>query len=226
MENKEQKPTNKEKRTLITVGVLAASALIMDVLICLVTYYAAMGQFNKSLEEIEENSYVVKEETKTIYNNLKDYLKDNTTLVLPDNNPGKIISFSFDSGVLNIAAEDNDKTLFYNITTTYTSIEDTLNSFKDQKPQVDAYTIAVSGEKNDDTKFNPEKFVQKQKYIGHASYIDGLDTRYVSFIGQYDERNISVCFHEEYREDGLYNVKKVNVNSHPLLYDFLYYALY
>lgn len=225
MENKDNKPTKNQKKTIVFVSIFASVALILDALICLICYYFAKGQFNKYLDGISED-YVVSKDTKTIRNNLLGYLKDNVEKVSPSNEPRKIIGYTFIDHHMNIAAEDNDSTIIFDITTTYSDAEEALTSFKEAKPNVDAYTIDISIEKNDDETFNPNKYLKGDKVIGHTSYVEGLDPRYISFTGNYSENEIASCVHEEYKEDGLYTkVKKANASMHPLLYDFYYLIL-
>ena len=224
MENKDNKPTKNQKKTIIFVSIFASVALVLDVLICLICYYVAQGQFNKYLENNDE--YTVNESTEQIHNHMMEYLKENTKKVDLSHEPRKIVALTFNDKHLNIAAEDHYTTIFYDITTVYADVNTALNAFKNSKPGVATFDITISFEINDDTKFNPNKFLSGDKVIGHATYVDGLDPRYITFTGRYSDNEIVSCIHEEYKESGLYTtVKKANASMHPLLYDFYYLIL-
>lgn len=220
METKDKKSKLEQKKALIIVGTLATISLVLDVLISIIVYYFAIGEFNKALNE--EESYIVSKEVIDINDNLLQYLEENNEKASIANKPEKVFALSFESGHLNIAAEAKDNILYYDITTSYTGIEETLTSFKDEKPAVDSYLIDISIEIKDDTKFNPNG---NQKRVGHASYIDGLDKRYISFTSVFDENNYVTCFHEEYKDGGSYDTKKVNNSSYPLFYNYCYFIV-
>ena len=225
MENQEQRPNKEQKKTLVVIGVLAVTTIVLDVLISLITYYVATGKFNKQFEKESESIYVVNEETIQIHDHLLEFLKDQAEIDISGYTPKKIIALTFENGILHVATEDNNNTLTFDVPTSYTSVDEALNLFKDTKPDVNEYTIPVGKEINDDNYFNPETATKGQKHVGHASYIDGIDKKYVSFSGLYDEKNYVTVYHEEYREDGLYNTKKANIDSDPLFYDFLFYIV-
>ena len=222
MDSRDNKPTYTQKTTLITILSIATIKLIIDVLIILIINYIGTIRFNKSLVSESNETYVVSEETKSTYNHLLEYLKNNAATKYPDSLPQRITAVSFDNNVLSIAAEDNDYSIIFNVTTEFASQEEALNSFQNETPETDKYTINMSFQINDDEKLNINTYVNG-KYIGHASYIDGLDKRYISFTGMRYDNTINYCVNQEYNETGFYDVKKVN-DSHPL-YNFYYYLL-
>ena len=110
METKDKKSKLEQKKALIIVGTLATISLVLDVLISIIVYYFAIGEFNKALNE--EESYIVSKEVIDINDNLLQYLEENNEKASIANKPEKVFALSFESGHLNIAAEAKDNILY------------------------------------------------------------------------------------------------------------------
>lgn len=201
----------KKNRRIVGIFVLLTT-IVIDVC-SLLAYFATLKDKEK------KETYVVSEESKSIFNNLLTYIKnicdDEGHLI-----PNEIISINYQDDKL-LVSSINDTNEIY-VTYNHTGgLEETLLSFKDSVPTSSSYSIESLFELDNEKELNIGSAILDNQHIGIVSK-SITNEYYVSFTGLCSCESMISMVHQPYDDSGNYTNKLNAPKDNKLVYDLLY----
>ena len=205
----------KKNRRIVGIFVLLTT-IVLDAC-SLFAYFATLKDKEK------KETYVVSEESKSIYNNLLTYIK---TICKDAGHPipNQIIGINYQDNKLLISSK-NDSNEIYVTYDHIGGLEETLLSFKNSVPSLEGYSIESSYVLNNEKELNIGSVILDNQHIGIVSK-SITNEYYVSFTGLCSCGSMISMVHQPYDDSGNYT-NKLNVpNDNKLVYDLLHVVAY
>ena len=222
MDNQEVKynlPNEKEqkkKNRRITGIFVLLTTIVIDVC-SLLAYFATLKDKEK------KETYVVSEESKSIYNNLLTYIKN----ICNDEGhsiPKQIIGINYQDDKLLISSKNDSNEIY--VTYDHTGgLEETLLSFKDGIPASSSYSIESLFELDNEKELNIGSAILDNQHIGIVSK-SITNEYYVSFTGLCSCGSMISMVHQSYDDSGNYTNKLNAPKDNKLVYDLLHVIAY
>ncbi len=202
----------KKKNRRITGIFVLLTTIVIDVC-SLLAYFATLR------DKDNKETYVVSEESKSIYNNLLTYIKD----ICDDEGhpiPNQIIGINYQDDKLLISTKNDTNEIY--VTYNHTNgLEETLLSFKDSVPTSSSYSIESLFELDNEKELNIGSAILDNQHIGIVSK-SITNEYYVSFTGLCSCGSMISMVHQQYDEGGNYTNKLNAPKDNKLVYDLLY----
>lgn len=211
---------DKNRKRRIIIAIIISIFLLIDIILAIIFIPKFFNKKNTSSSK-PESSYVVGEDTPKIYNNLLRYIniersdiggddaKSIIALTYTDKNLYVTYRCETHPGYINIECDDTN------------NVTEALNKFKDASLELGDYATTIINET-----YQENKTINIDGKEVSSVITKGSTKEYVSFITQYDESTLMCVCHQEYQENGSYNVTKVTTENNPTLFDFYYYNLF
>ena len=206
----------KKKNRRITGIFVLLTTIVIDVC-SLLAYFATLKDKEK------KETYVVSEESKSIYNNLLTYIKN----ICDDEGhpiPNQIIGINYQDDKLLISSK-NDTNEIYVTYDHIGGLEETLLSFKDSVPTSSSYSIESLFELDNEKELNIGSAILDNQHIGIVSK-SITNEYYVSFTGLCSCGSMISMVHQPYDEGGNYTNKLNAPKDNKLVYDLLHVVAY
>ena len=201
----------KKKNRRITGIFVLLTTIVIDVC-SLLAYFATLKDKEK------KETYVVSEESKSIYNNLLTYIKN----ICDDEGhptPNQIIGINYQDDKLLISSKNGTNEIY--VTYDYTGgLEETLLSFKDSVPTSSSYSIESLFELDNEKELNIGSAILDNQHIGIVSK-SLTNEYYVSFTGLCSCGSMISMVHQPYDGSGNYTNRLNASKDNKLVYDFL-----
>lgn len=206
----EEEQKNKNRR--ITGIFVLLTTIVIDVC-SLLAYFATLRDKEK------KETYVVSEESKSIYNNLLTYIK----YICDDEGhqiPKQIIGINYQDDKLLISSKNDTNEIFVRYDHTG-GLEETLLSFKDSVPTSSSYSIESLFELDNEKELNIGSAILDNQHIGIVSK-SITNEYYVSFTGLCSCGSMISMVHQPYDDSGNYTDKLNTPKDNKLVHDLLY----
>ncbi len=206
----------KKKNKRITGIFVLLTTIVIDVC-SLLAYFATLKDKEK------KETYVVSEESKSIYNNLLTYIKN----ICDDDGhpvPNQISGINYQEDKLLISSK-NDSNEIYVTYDHIGGLEETLLSFKNSVPTLEGYSIESSYVLDNEKELNIGSAILDNQHIGIVSK-SITNNYYVSFTGLCSCGSMISMVHQPYDEGGNYTNKLNAPKENKLVYDLLYVVSY
>jgi hypothetical protein len=205
----------KKNRRIVGIFVLLTT-IVIDVC-SLLAYFATLR------DKDNKETYVVSEESKSIYNNLLTYIKN----ICDDEGhpiPNQIIGINYLDDKLLISSKNDSNEIY--VTYDHTGgLEETLLSFKDSIPTSSSYSIESLFELDNEKELNIGSAILDNQHIGIVSK-SITNEYYVSFTGLCSCGSMISMVHQPYDDSGNYTNKLNAPKENKLVYDLLYVINY
>ena len=206
----------KKKNRRITGIFVLLTTIVIDVC-SLLAYFATLKDKEK------KETYVVSEESKSIYNNLLTYIIN----ICDDEGhptPKQIIGINYQDDKLLISSKNDTNEIY--VTYDHTGgLEKTLLSFKDSVPTTSSYSIESLFELDNEKELNIGSAILDNQHIGIVSK-SITNEHYVSFTGLCSCGSMISMVHQPYDDSGNYTNKLNTPKDNKLVYDFLHVVAY
>lgn len=206
----------KKKNRRITGIFVLLTTIVIDVC-SLLAYFATLKDKEK------KETYVVSEESKSIYNNLLTYIKD----ICDDEGhpiPNQIIGINYQDDKLLISSKNDTNEIYVRYDHTG-GLEETLLSFKDSVPTSSSYSIESLFELDNEKELNIGSAILDNQHIGIVSK-SITNEYYVSFTGLCSCGSMISMVHQPYDDSGNYTNKLNAPKDNKLVYDLLHVVAY
>ena len=213
-EDEEEKKKRKKRFLLLLIGMIVIVADISG-LLAFITIQDAINKRNSS----EEQPYVVKEETKTIYNNLLAFFDVAGEGLHPT--PNKLVSVTFKDNRLYMVGVNDTNAIVVNRLTEKDNITDALALFSNSVPSIGDSSIESSYTLDPNTEVN----LECHEKVGYV-YTSLTSQKYIACTYYTVENYIMSLPHQEYSPIGVYtNIDSATPEDNPLVYDLYRYML-
>ena len=201
----------KKKKRRITGIFILLTTIVID--ICsLLAYFATLKDKEK------KETYVVSEESKSIYNNLLTYIKN----ICDDEGhpiPNQIIGINYQEDNLLISSKNDTNEIY--VTYDHTGgLEEILLSFKNGVQSLEGYSIESSYVLDNEKELNIGSAILDNQHIGIVSK-SITNEYYVSFTGLCSCGSMISMVHQTYDDSGNYTNKLSTPKDNKLVYDLL-----
>ena len=210
-ETEEDKKKRKKRIIMLLVMMFVLVADIAGIL----AYFATMKDYHRG---DSDTSYVISEESKSIYQNLLSFVKNACGTDHPK--PNQIVAVNYENNKLAVSSK-NDTNEIYLTYNHEGGIDDTLSLFKTGVPSLEGYSVESAFYLTNEKELNINNYVVDNQSISLVSKTL-TDQYYVSFTYSCSCGSMISMVHQEYDENNNYTNKLSVPKENKILYDLLY----